>query len=99
MSKRTPTHPGAVLRDTVLPALEISVAQAAKHLGVTRQQLYAVLREQSAVSPEMAVRLGKLCGNGPGLWLRMQVAHDLAKAERGLGRKRIAAIPTLEATA
>ena len=99
MSKRIPTHPGAVLREDVLPALGISVAEAAGHLGVTRQQLYRVLGERAAVSPEMAVRLGKLCGNGPGLWLRMQVAHDLASAERKLGRRQIAAIPTLETAA
>ena len=99
MSKlRTPTHPGAVLREDVLPALGITVAQAAKHLGVTRQHLYRVLNEKAAVSPGMAVRLGKLCGNGPGLWLRMQIAHDLALAERDLGPK-ITAIPTLEAVA
>jgi antitoxin HigA-1 len=98
MSKRIPTHPGAVLREDVLPALGITVAQAARHLGVTRQQLYRVLSEKAAVSPAMAVRLGKMCGNGPGLWLRMQVAHDLAKAELALGR-RVAAIPTLEAAA
>ena len=80
MTKRIPTHPGAVLREDVLPALGLSVAEAADHLGVTRQQLYNVRNEKAAVSPEMAVRLGKLCGNGPGLWLRMQVAHDIPRA-------------------
>jgi antitoxin HigA-1 len=72
--KRPPTHPGAVLRKDVLPALGISVMTMAKHLRVTRQQLHRVLREQAGISPEMAIRIGKLCGNGPDLWISMQQA-------------------------
>jgi addiction module HigA family antidote len=91
-----PTHPGAVLRDDVLPALRLSVTQAANALGVSRQALHAILSERTAVTPEMAVRLGKLCGNGPGLWLRMQQARDLWRAERDLA-ETVAQIPTLRA--
>lgn len=79
-----PTHPGAILRDDVLPALGLSVSEAALQLRVSRQMLHAILAERSGVSPEMAVRLGRFCGNGPGLWLRMQVEHDLWQAERML---------------
>ncbi|HEY1246417.1 MAG TPA: HigA family addiction module antitoxin, partial [Hyphomicrobiaceae bacterium] len=53
-------------------------------LKVTRQTLHRVLAGATAVTPEMALRLGKFCGNGPGLWLRMQQAHDLWHAERRL---------------
>jgi len=91
-----PTHPGAVLREDVLPALGISVKEAAEKLGVSRQTLHAILAERASVTAPMAVRLGKLCGNGAGLWLRMQVAHDLWQAERDLADE-IAAIPTLHA--
>ena len=63
-------------------------------MGVSRQALYDVVSEKRSVTPEMAVRLGKLCGNGPGLWLRMQVAYDLWHAERNTS---VAAIPTLTA--
>jgi addiction module HigA family antidote len=80
----------------VLPALGISVKEAAEKLGVTRHALCAILAERAPVTAPMAVRLGKLCGNGPGLWLRMQVAHDLWQAERDLAGE-IAAIPTLRA--
>jgi addiction module HigA family antidote len=64
-----PSHPGALLREDVLPALGLSVTDAAEHLRVSRQMLHRVLSEESAVSPEMALRLGKLCGDGPRIWL------------------------------
>jgi addiction module HigA family antidote len=79
-----PTHPGAILREDVLPALGLSVSEAARQLRVSRQMLHSILAERSAISPEMAVRLGRFCGNGPGLWLRMQTEHDLWHAERKL---------------
>jgi antitoxin HigA-1 len=82
--KRCPTHPGSLLKEDVLPALRLPVAEAARQLGVSRQTLYKILAETSPVTPEMAVRLGKWCGNGPGLWLRMQQAFDLWHAERAL---------------
>ncbi len=90
--RRPPTHPGAILREDVLPALNLSVSEAARQLRVTRQTLHRVLAEASGVSPEMAVRLGKFCGNGPGLWLRMQQAFDLWHAEQNL-REELEKIP------
>jgi len=72
------------LREDVLPALSLSVSEAARQLRVTRQTLHRVLAGKSGVSPEMAVRLGKFCGNGPGIWLRMQQTFDLWHAERRL---------------
>ena len=81
-----PKHPGALLREVVLPSLDISVSEAARRLGVTRQTLHRILAETTAVTPEMALRLGKFCGNGPELWLRMQQSYDLWHAERALRR-------------
>ena len=72
-----PSHPGELLREGVLPALRLSVTAAATALSVSRQALHAVLSGRAAMSPEMAVRVGKLCGNGPGVWLRMQQERDL----------------------
>ena len=89
-----PTHPGELLREEVLPALRLTVTEAATKLGVSRQTLHAVLAERASVTPEMAARLGKLCGNGAGLWLRMQQARDLWRAERDLADE-LAKIPTL----
>ena len=90
---RSPTHPGALLRETVLPALRMSVSDAAAHLGVTRQTLHRIMSERTSITPEMAVRLGKFCGNGPDLWLRMQQLFDLWHAERKL-RGEVSRIPT-----
>ncbi len=90
---RAPTLPGEILKEDVLPALGLSVAEAAIQLGVSRQALYKILSGKSAVTPEMALRLGKWCGNGPGLWLRMQQTYDLWVAEREMGNA-LGAIPS-----
>ena len=94
--RRAPTHPGAIIREDVLPALKMTVTDAAKHLRITRQQLHRVLAEESAISPEMAVRLGKFCGNGADVWLRMQVAFDLWQAKKKVARE-VEHIPTFAA--
>lgn len=96
LSAHKPTHPGEILREDVLPALRISVTDAAEKLGVSRQTLHAILSERIPVTAGMAVRLGKLCGNGPSLWLRLQTALDLWVAERELA-EAVSRIPTLEA--
>jgi addiction module HigA family antidote len=70
-------HPGELLRQEILPALGRPRVQIAQLLGVSRQALHAVLSERASVTPEMALRLGKLCGNGPELWLALQPAMIL----------------------
>ncbi|HSL85269.1 MAG TPA: HigA family addiction module antitoxin [Thermoanaerobaculia bacterium] len=84
--RRPPTHPGEVVREDVLPdpELRLSVAEAARQLRVPRQRLDRVLSGRSAVTADMALRLGRFCGNGPDLWLRMQQAHDLWRAREEL---------------
>jgi addiction module HigA family antidote len=82
--EREPTHPGAILREDVLPALRLSVSEAARQLGVSRQTLHRILAGTHPVSAQMAVRLGKFCGNGPRLWLRLQAEHDLWRARSEL---------------
>lgn len=83
--RRPPVHPGELLREDVLPALGLSISEAARQLRVSRQTLHRLMAGQHGVTPEMAVRLGRFCGNGPGLWLRMQQSYDLWHAERALG--------------
>ena len=92
--KMPPVHPGVLFRDDVLPALGVTVIEAARRLRVSRQTLHRIMAGTTSITPEMALRLGKFCGNGPGLWLRMQQAHDLWQAERRLGAE-LARIPTL----
>ncbi len=89
--KRPPTHPGAILREDVLPALGLSKTETARRLGVSRQTLYDILREKRPVTPAMALRLGKFCGNGPRLWLNMQVAHDLWHESRRVDLSKVRA--------
>jgi antitoxin HigA-1 len=90
-----PMHPGELLREEILPALDRPKTQIARLLGVSRQTLYDLLEEKQPVTPVMALRLGKLCGNGPDLWLNLQKRYDLQRAKEELGGK-IKAIPTLK---
>jgi antitoxin HigA-1 len=80
--KRPPVHPGEIIREDVLPSLGISVSEAARQIGVSRQQLHRILACTHPISTEMALRIGKFVGNGPGIWLRMQQAYDLWHTER-----------------
>lgn len=81
---RPPIHPGEILREDVLPALGLSVSEAARRIGVSRQQLHRILACTHPITVEMALRIGRLVGNGPDLWLRMQQNHDLRRTEQGL---------------
>ena len=91
-----PMHPGEMLREDVLPALGKSKTEIARLLGISRQTLYDIVDEKQPVTPGMALRLGKLLGNGPDLWINLQRAHDLAAAERQLAAE-LKKIPTLTA--
>lgn len=79
---RCPTHPGALLREDILPTLKRPKTAIADALGISRRQLYDILRERKPVSAEVAVRLGAAFGHGPELWLRMQAAYDTWHASR-----------------
>ena len=80
--KRPPVHPGEILREDVLPVLNLSVTETARKLDVSRQQLHRVLACTHPITTDMALRIGKFAGNGPELWLRMQQAYDLWHDER-----------------
>lgn len=74
-----PPHPGEVLREWLA---EISVTDAARHLGVARVSLSRLLNAASGVSAEMDLRLSKALGTTPGLWLGLQTDYDLWQAQR-----------------
>ena len=100
MSKKTikrglpAMHPGELLREDILPALGRSKTEIAGLLGISRQTLHDIMTEKQPVTVGMAVRLGKLVGNGPVFWLNLQRAYDLERAEREVD---VSAIPTLVA--
>ena len=79
---RRPTHPGAVLREDVLPALEMPQGRLAELLGVSRLTVSQLLNEHRALSPDMAMRLEKLLGTSAESWLRMQEAIELWDARQ-----------------
>lgn len=85
-SNRRPTHPGALLREDIFPALGWSDEQAAANLDVPLPELKAVLNEAAPVSTAMAARLGDLGVIGAGLVARMQLEHDYWVMQRGSGR-------------
>ncbi len=89
-----PTHPGEILREITFPALELPLVEIARHLGVSRRQLYEITGERRPITPQMALRLAKLLGTSPELWLNLQAAYDLRVVAKELS-ETIAEIPTL----
>ncbi len=79
---RKPTHPGAIIREDVLPELGITQAQLASHLGVSRLSVSEILHEKRGVSAEMAIRIAEAIGGTAESWLRMQEALDLWEAKQ-----------------
>ncbi len=77
---KNPPHPGLSVRLDCLEPLELSVTEAARLLGVTRQALNNLVNGKSGISPEMAIRLSKAFGSSAETWLGMQLAYDLARA-------------------
>ena len=93
-TNRCPSHPGELLREEVIPATGRTKTEIASLLGISRQHLHDILEERKPVSPAVAVRLGKLFGNGAGVWVRMQAAYDTWQAERKID---VSGIPTINA--
>jgi antitoxin HigA-1 len=80
MAMRNPPHPGGIVRRQCLDPLDLSVTEAAKGLGVTRQALSDLVNGKAGISIDMAIRLSKAFGSSPETWLGMQMAYDLWQA-------------------
>jgi addiction module HigA family antidote len=89
-----PAHPGEILSEIMIPATGRTKADIARLLGISRQTLYDIVNCKQPVTPAVAVRLGKLFGDGAGIWNRMQAAHDTWHAEREID---VSKIPTIKA--
>ncbi|GHU35438.1 hypothetical protein AGMMS50256_30650 [Betaproteobacteria bacterium] len=94
---RKPTHPGAILREDVLPMLNMTQTEFAQRLLVSRLTVSELLHEKRGLSPDLAARIGKLTRTSPESWLRMQAAVDLW--EVGRHPERLESIRPLEAAA
>jgi addiction module HigA family antidote len=93
--RRRPTHPGAILREDVLPALDMTQTALAQRLCVSRLSVSELLHEKRAMTPEMAARVGKLLNTTPESWLRMQEAVDLWDVQQN--PEKLAGIKPIEA--
>ena len=82
--KIRPTHPGEMLQEDFLPDYNLTVSGLARAVGVSRQTINELLRGRRGVSPEMALRLGRLFGNTPEFWLNAQRAVDLRDAAQAI---------------
>jgi len=77
-----PVHPGEIIKEDILPSVGLSVTAAAKALGVSRQMLHDILAERKPLSAVMCLKVSRLFGGSPGVWMRLQAAYDLKKAEQ-----------------
>ena len=89
MRMKNPPHPGRIIREDCLPELGLSVGEAAKALGVSRQTLDKIVNGRGGITPDMAIRFEKVFGSSAETWLRLQLAHDLALA-RGREKEIVA---------
>jgi len=89
MKMKKPPHPGRIVRQECIEALGLTVTEAARALGVTRQALNNLVNLKAGISPEMAIRLSKAFGSSPEVWLGMQMAYDLAQLEKEAGKIKV----------
>ena len=89
MRMKNPPHPGRIVRQECLEPLGLTVTQAARALGVTRQTLNNLVNGRAGISPEMSIRLSKAFGSSPEVWLGLQMEYDLVQAEKGAGRIKV----------
>ncbi len=90
MPMKNPSHPGQLIKADI-DELGLTLVDAAKGLGISRQQLLSVIAGRAGVTPEMAIRLEKAIGSTADTWLRMQMNYDLTQVrKRAINVKRLA---------
>ena len=89
MTMHNPPHPGEFIRELYLEPLGISVRKAAECAGVAPSTLHRLLKGESQVTPEMALRLSKSLGRSPESWLALQDQYDLWRARKRVDLKRV----------
>ncbi len=91
-----PPHPGEIIREFCIDALNLTITDAAKSLGVTRKTLSAILNAKAGISPEMALRLSKVFGRTPESWLKLQLQYDLWKTQNRVDLGSLKKIETMQ---
>lgn len=86
---KTNTHPGEILSSLVLKTNELTVEKASQLLGVSRPNLSNIINGKSAISPIMAIRISKVFGGNPDIWMKLQYAYDLRKAQKDFAEMNI----------
>ncbi len=81
-NRLSPVHPGEILKEDLLPSTGLSVTAAARALGVSRQMLHDILAGRKPLSAIMCLGVSRLLGSSPEVWMRLQAAYDLKKAEQ-----------------
>ncbi len=97
MPMKQPAHPGKLIKHSI-EASGLSLTDAAKRLGVTRQTLSRVINGRTSLSPEMAVRVSKAFGSTVEHWMRMQLAYDLAAVEKTARTIKVKRFPEMESS-
>ena len=77
-----PVRPGEIIKEDILPSVGLSVTAAAKALGVSRQMLHDILAARKPLSAVMCLKVSRLFGSSPEVWMRLQAAYDLKRAEQ-----------------
>jgi len=86
---KKPPHPGRIVRQECLEPFGLTVTEAARVLGVTRQALNNLVNGKAGISPEMSMRLSKAFGSSPEVWLGLQMEYDLAQLEKESGKIKV----------
>lgn len=87
MTRITPAvHPGEILREEYLAPLRLTPYALAKHLGIPRTRIERLVREETPVTPDTALRLGRVFKTSPGMWLNLQSAYDVAITEKQISQ-------------
>jgi len=83
------THPGEILREEIIKPYNLTVLKASELLKVTRPTLSNILNGKAAVTPNIAIRIAKVFGGNPSLWVRLQSSYELREAEKDFENSQI----------
>ena len=89
MAMHNPPHPGEFIKATYMEPFDLSCRFLAEQLNVAASTLNRVLKKQSGISPEMALRLSKAIGRSPESWLAMQDAYDLWQVKKSIKLNKV----------